>query len=95
MSAITRQSQVATVSGTTAEFTTAMLEGVSYALICTTACWFRVGATATAAVAGAANNVYLPADTFIEIKSDDSTNGFVNVIQAAAGGTANLVVLED
>lgn len=94
MAALTRSSQVATVSGTSVEFTNGMLEGQTYALISTTACWFRVAATGTAAVAATANNVYLPADTYVELKPDDATIAFVSAIQASAGGTANLILLE-
>lgn len=94
MAAITRASQVATVSGTSVEITNPMLTGQKYALISTTACWFRVAATGTAAVAATANNVYLPAGVYVEIKAEDATIAYVSAIQASAGGTINLVLLE-
>ncbi len=95
MAAITRSSQIVTVSGSNAKFTNAMVINQSYALISTTDCWFLIGATGATAAAATANNVYLPAGVFVEIKCNDATNGFVHVIQASAGGSACLVLLED
>ena len=95
MAAITRSSQVATVTGTSVEFASGMEYGMVYALICTTDCWFRVAATATAAVKEAAENVFLPAGVFVEIKAESDAIAFVSVIQASTTGVANLVLLED
>jgi hypothetical protein len=94
MAALTRNTQVATISGSSVEVTNGMAVGQKYALISTTDCWFRVAATGTAAVAAAANNVYLPAGVYVEIKADSATVAFVSAIQASAGGTLNLILLE-
>lgn len=66
----------------------------TYALISTVACWFRIAATSTAAVVGAANNVYLPANTYVEIRAEDATQAFVSIIRVDTDGTANLVLME-
>lgn len=95
MSALTRSSQVATVTGASVEVTAGMVVGHSYALISTTDCWFRIAVTGTAAVAAAANNVYLPKNVYIEVKAESALEAFVSAIQASASGTINLVLLED
>jgi len=95
MAALTRSSQVATISGASVEVTSGMAVGQKYVLISTTDCWFRIAATGTAAVADAANNVYLPAGVYVEIKAESATIAFVSAIQASAGGTLNLVLLEE
>ena len=93
MAAITRSTQVLSLTSTSDEFTDAMQVGLRYALISTTACWFKVGVTGGTAAA-AANSVYLPADTFVELKAEGSTTGFVQAVRASADGTANLILLE-
>ncbi len=93
MPALTRSSQILTVATASAEFTNGMQEGQSYALISTTDCWFRIAATGTDAAA-AADNVFLPAGVYVEIKPDSATIAFVSVIRATADGTANLILLE-
>lgn len=92
--AIMRNSQVLAVGIASAEFTSAMTTGQKYMLISTTNCWFRVATTGTAAVAGTANNVYLPADTPMILGTDSAAAGFISAIRATADGTANLVILE-
>ena len=94
MAALTRNTQIATISGASVEFTNPMAPGQKYALISTTDCWFRIAATGTAAAA-ATNNVYLPKNVYVEIKAESASIAFVSAIQATAGGTANLVLLED
>ena len=60
MPAITRSSQVATVTSSSVEVTNGMVVGQKYALICTSNCWFRVAVTSTSAAKATADNVYLP-----------------------------------
>lgn len=93
MAAITRSSQVLTLTGTSAEFTNPMGVGHKYLLVSTTACWFKVGPTAGTAAA-AADSVYLPSDTYVEIKAINATDAYVQAVQATSGGTANLILLE-
>lgn len=94
MPALTRSSQVALVTASSVEVTNGMQVGQAYALICTEDCWFRIAVTTTSAVAGAANNVFLPKGVYVEIKAEDVAVAFVSAIRATADGTLNLILLE-
>lgn len=97
MGFVLRNTQVADVGATSEQFVSAMALGQKYVLVSTIDCWFRLAVTGIAAVAGAANNVYLPKNTYIEIKAEDSTEAFISVIRAGSSGlgTANLILLEN
>lgn len=92
-----RSTQYAAVSGTTAQFTSAMQPGQTYMFTCNTDCWIRVAATGTAAVANTANNIlYIKGQVLFLANPDSSgtTNSFVNVIQDSASGDACLSLVE-
>ncbi len=92
-----RTTENVAVSGTTAQFTSAMAPGFQYRFTASTDCWIRVASTGTAAVADTANNIlYIKGQTLFIANPDNvgSTNGFVNVIQDSAAGRASLELVE-
>ncbi len=94
MAALTSSNQVVTVSGTTEQFGTAMNASGRYCMISTTDCWVRIGATGAAAAVAGTDSFFLPANMLIEVAAETTTLGFVNVIQASAGGSCCLVLAE-
>ena len=93
-----RSSQVVTISGTSAKFTNAMTPGVQFMFTANTDCWVTVALTGGAAVAAAADNIlYLKGQQLPLTSPDDgstTTNSFVHVIQASAGGSGCLRAVE-
>jgi hypothetical protein len=88
-------SQVATVSGSSVKVTNAMVAGRWYRLSTTTDIWFNVGATGGSAAAATANNHFLASGREFYLRTHDATNyGFVHAIQASAGGTVSLTLME-
>lgn len=79
-----------TVSGVSADFSATMVAKEYWLFVSSTNCWITQGATPTA-VAGAAGNMYVPANTPIVI--DGRCGASLAVIQATAGGSASLTRL--
>lgn len=78
-----------TVSGTTAASAAFNINTKEIRLASSTACWVRIDATSTAAVAAAAGTIYLPAN--MELRMVAKPGWFLNVIQASAGGTLSIL----
>ena len=101
--ALSGVSQYVAVATASAAFTNPMKPGVIHHFTSSTACWVRVTATGTAAVAATEHNIYCPADGVLLLVSPDTdkaqpsstttTNGFVKVIRASADGVATLTPL--
>ena len=87
-------SQVLATSAESAEFTDPMEYAHLYRLVCTTDCWFSVGAAGTGAVLEGADNVYLPANMPMILSTNSTLNGFISVINGTPPGVANLMKLE-
>lgn len=83
---ITTTSDSVTVSGTSAQFTVAMVNGKKYIFISTTNCWVAQAANPTAAAAD--GNMFWPAS--VPLIVDGGVGAKLAVIQASAGGTASL-----
>lgn len=92
-----RSTQVLTIAAASAKFTNAMQPGQQYWFISTTDCWIKVTATGGAAAVGTADNIFVPANVYVPLQNPDfsgTTNSFVHAIQAASGGTGNLILQE-
>jgi ABC-type uncharacterized transport system ATPase subunit len=90
-----RTGQVLAVSGTSAQFTSAMAVNQLYRLSANTDLWFLVGATGASATAGSsADSHFLAKGQVAYFGPHDATNGFVHCIQDSASGNASLSLVE-
>ena len=97
MSRATTVNFVKAVTGTTAQFSSAMGRHTSYCIISSVPAWVRIGATGAAAEQLGTDSFYLPADTYLDIVGSSAARGFVNIIKVTGGddGFASLIKTED
>lgn len=88
------QSQVLTVSGSSAKFTNPMATGQQYRFTATTDCWVKVGATGDSAAAATAGNHFVAKGQWLPLSGDKAAEQYVHAIQASAGGYATLSLIE-
>ena len=91
-----QSSQVLAVAGTSAKFANAMAQGVQYLFTCESDCWIKVAATAGAAAADTADNIFVKAGMVVplcNLEDSGTTNSFVHAIRQSADGDATLIGL--
>lgn len=83
----------ATVTAASAEVATTLAASKTYVFASSTACWIRQAAVTTAAVAGAANNSFVPAG--LQVFIHGSNGAFLTVIRDAADGRASVTPIDE
>lgn len=81
--------EVLAVTSSSQRFAASLVQGGTYYLICTKACWIKVTTDAGTASA-ATGSSYVPADTFIPITRESLTENRLAIIRSAEDCTASL-----
>jgi len=83
--------EVLAVTSSSQRMTADLVQGGTYYLICTKACWVKVTTNAGTASA-ATGSFYVPADTFVPVTRESLTENKVAIIRASEDGTASLCI---
>jgi len=81
------------IAGTSATLTSTLVAGKVYSLVTNTACWIKQGVGAQTAVAGAANNVLVPAGGTVYLHGSNGPQ--VAVVQDTAPGTCSINLITE